>query len=277
MTQTRHADEASAGKLAALRCFLLDMDGTIYLGGNPIDGAVDFVRYLAESGRKRLFFTNNCSVDAGQYEQKLAGMGIPAAREEILTSGEATVRYLVTETPYKRVFAVGTPSFEAELTAGGLELVDQEPDVVVLAFDRTLTYAKLEKACMFLRDGVPYLATNPDKVCPTETGYIPDCGSMAALLFESTGRMPKYIGKPNPEMVAMGLRKLGGTTEETAMVGDRLYTDMQMAYDSGITSILVLSGETKDADLRETVRQPDFVFASVKALHAALREADSAR
>ena len=277
MTQTRHAGEASAGKLAALRCFLLDMDGTIYLGGNPIDGAVDFVRYLAESGRKRLFFTNNCSVDAGQYEQKLARMGIPAAREDILTSGEATVRYLVTETPYRRVFAVGTPSFEAELTAGGLELVDQEPDVVVLAFDRTLTYAKLEKACTFLRDGAPYLATNPDKVCPTETGYIPDCGSMAALLFESTGRMPKYIGKPNPEMVAMGLRKLGGTTEETVMVGDRLYTDMQMAYDSGITSILVLSGETKDADLRETVRQPDFVFASVKALHAALREADSAR
>lgn len=274
MTQTRHTDGASARRLASLRCFLLDMDGTIYLGDAPIDGAVEFLEYLAESGRKRLFFTNNCSVDAAQYEQKLAGMGIPAVRGDILTSGEATVRYLAAETPYRRVFVLGTPSFEAELEAGGLELVDHEPDVVVLAFDRTLTYAKLEKACTFLRNGAPYIATNPDKVCPTATGYIPDCGSMAALLFESTGRMPKYIGKPNPEMVAMGLQKLGGTPRETAMVGDRLYTDMQMACDSGITSILVLSGETKEPDLARAVQKPDFVFASVKTFLAALREAD---
>ncbi|MEA3364183.1 MAG: HAD-IIA family hydrolase, partial [Candidatus Hydrogenedentes bacterium] len=256
--------------------FLLDMDGTLYLGANPIEGAVEFIRYLAETDRKRLFFTNNCSVDAAHYEQKLARMGIPATREDILTSGEATVRYLMNETPYRRVYVLGTPSFEAELIAGGLRLADEKPDAVLLAFDRTLTYAKLAKACAFLRDGAPYIATNPDKVCPTETGYIPDCGSMAALLFESTGRMPKYIGKPNPEMVAMGLQKLGGIPEETVMVGDRLYTDMQMAYDSGVTSILVLSGETKEADLKQAGRRPDFVFPSVNALHAALREADTA-
>lgn len=276
MTENTHADEAAATRLAALRYVLLDMDGTIYLGGNPIDGAVEFIRYLAETGRKRLFFTNNCSVDARQYEEKLARMGIPAVREDILTSGEATVRYLMNETPYRRVYVLGTPSFEAELIAGGLRLADESPDAVVLAFDRTLTYAKLAKACAFLRNGAPYIATNPDKVCPTETGYIPDCGSMAALLFESTGRMPKYIGKPNPEMVAMGLQKLGGTPAETAMVGDRLYTDMQMAYDSGITSILVLSGETKEPDLKHAARQPDFVFPSVKALHTALHKADQA-
>ena len=276
MTPIRHADGASAQRLAALRHFLLDMDGTLYLGPNPIDGAAAFVQYLEESGRKRLFFTNNCSVDAAHYEKKLADMGIPAARGDILTSGEATVRHLVTETPHRRVFVLGTPSFEAELRAGGLELVEDAPDAVVLAFDRTLTYAKLEKACGFLRDGIPYLATNPDKVCPTATGYIPDCGSMAALLFESTGRRPKTIGKPNPEMVAMGLRKLGGAPHETAMVGDRLYTDIQMACDSGITGILVLSGETSESDLARAPQKPDYVFASVQALHAALRDADRA-
>lgn len=275
MTETKHAGEASARQLAALRYFLLDMDGTIYLGAQPIDGAVKFIEYLAETGRKRLFFTNNCSINAADYDEKLTRMGIPAVREDILTSGEATVRYLMNETPYRRVYVLGTPSFEAELIAGGLRLADEEPDAVVLAFDRTLTYAKLAKACAFLRTGVPYLATNPDKVCPTETGYIPDCGSMAALLFESTGRIPKYIGKPNPEMVAMGLQKLGGTPAQTAMVGDRLYTDMQMAYNSHVTSVLVLSGETNEADLAKVERQPDFVFSSVKALHAALREADT--
>ncbi len=276
MTQTQRLDTARLEQLAALRYFLLDMDGTLYLGGNPLEGAADFIAYLAESGRNRLFFTNNCSVDAAQYEKKLGKMGIPAVRGDILTSGEATVRYLLNETPYRRVYPLGTPSFEAELIDAGLRLADEEPDAVVLAFDRTLTYAKLAKACAFLRNGTPYIATNPDKVCPTETGYIPDCGSMAALLFESTGRTPKYIGKPNPEMVNMGLQKLGGEAAKTAMVGDRLYTDMQMAYDSGVASILVLSGETKDADVREASRQPDFVFDSVKTLHAALKDADGA-
>ncbi|HOF39736.1 MAG TPA: HAD-IIA family hydrolase [Candidatus Hydrogenedentes bacterium] len=279
MAHIGQADETSRKRLAALRHFLLDLDGTLYLGSNPIDGAAAFVRYLVESGRKRLFFTNNCSVDAAYYEEKLARMGIPAARDDILTSGEATVRYLATGTPYRRVFVLGTPSFEAELRAGGLTLVDDDAEAVVLAFDRTLTYAKLETACGLLRDGVPYFATNPDKVCPTATGYIPDCGSMAALLFESTGRWPKYIGKPNPEMVAMGLQKLGGQAQDkaiTAMVGDRLYTDIQMARQSGIAAILVLSGETRESDLANAEQTPDYVFASVKALHAALRDADRA-
>ena len=270
------ADEASRKRLAALRHFLLDLDGTLYLGANPIEGAAEFVNYLVESGRKRLFFTNNCSVDAAYYEEKLSGMGIAAARDDILTSGEATVRYLAAETPYRCVFALGTPSFEAELRAGGLTLVEDDAEAVVLAFDRTLTYAKLETACGLLRDGVPYFATNPDKVCPTATGYIPDCGSMAALLFESTGRWPKYIGKPNPEMVAMGLHKHESAMYETAMVGDRLYTDIQMARQSGIAAILVLSGETRESDLAHAEQTPDYVFASVKALHAALRDADRA-
>lgn len=260
--------------LAAVRSFLLDMDGTVYLGKNAIPGAPGFLRYLEASGRRRLFFTNNPTSDAEQYATKLAGMGIRAVPGDILTSGEATARYLVTETPYRRVFALGTPSFESELRRAGIELTDDSPDAVVLAFDKTLTYAKLETACLLLRDGTPYIATNPDKVCPTDYGYIPDCGAMAALLGEATGRLPRFIGKPNPEMVRMGLDKLGAAPETTAMVGDRLYTDMRMAYDSGVTSILVLSGEASLADVRTAEHKPDYVVDSVAELHGMLREAD---
>jgi len=258
-------------KLAALRCFMLDMDGTIYLGSNPIDGSPEFLRYLSASGRRRLFFTNNPTANAEQYSKKLCRMGIEATPEDILTSGEATASYLVSETPYRKVFVVGMPSFEDELRRAGLTLSDDDPDAVVIAFDKTLTYAKLEKACLLLRTGLPYIATNPDKVCPTEYGYIPDCGATAALIAAATDRVPKYIGKPNPEMVRMGLRKLAATQEVTAMVGDRLYTDMQMAYNSGVTSILVLSGETTEEDLEQAERKPDFVFQSVRELLEALK------
>ena len=260
--------------LSDLTAFLLDMDGTVYLGEKPIAGAAEFVHYLVESGRSRLFFTNNPTSDAGRYSRKLERMGIRAAPGDILTSGEATVRYLATETSFRRLFVLGTPSFEDEVRDAGLEPVEDAPDAVVLAFDKTLTYAKLERACLLLRDGVPYIATNPDKVCPTDYGYIPDCGSMAALLREATGREPRFIGKPNPEMVRMGMAKIGAVPEQTAMVGDRLYTDMQMAYNAGVTSILVLSGESTRGDVAAVDRQPDYVFESVRELHAALEAAD---
>ena len=252
------------------------MDGTIYLGPNPIPGSPEFLQFLRESGRKRLFFTNNPTVDAQQYSVKLGKMGIPAEPEDILTSGEATARYLISETPYRRLFILGTPSLEAELTRAGLIPVQDNPDAVLLSFDKTLTYAKLEKACLFLRAGLPYVATNPDKVCPTEYGPIPDCGAMAALLSSATeGREPKFIGKPNPEMIRMGLQKINADPHTTAMVGDRLYTDMQMAYNAGITSILVLSGETTLEDVRRASRKPDFVLASVRELHELLAGDDA--
>jgi len=255
-------------RLRRVRAFLLDMDGTVYLGPNPIPGSPEFLRFLVESGRKRLFFTNNPTVDAARYAAKLEGMGIVAEASDILTSGEATARYLASETPYRRVYVVGTSSFEDELRRAGIEPVFDQPEAVVLAFDKTLTYAKLEQACLLLRAGLPYIATNPDKVCPTEYGYIPDCAATAALLSAATnGREPKYIGKPNAEMIRMGLQKLGVRPEETAMVGDRLYTDMQMAYNAGIASILVLSGETTREVLARTERQPDYVFESVRELH----------
>lgn len=247
------------------------MDGTIYLGANPIPGSAALIRFLVDSGRQHLFFTNNPAADATQYASKLQRMGIEATPAGILTSGEATARYLASETTFRRVYLIGMPSFEDELRRVGIEAVTDDPEAVVLAFDKHLDYAKLEKACLLLRAGLPYIATNPDRVCPTEYGYIPDCGATAALLAAATnGREPLYIGKPNPEMIRMGLRKLGATPEETAMVGDRLYTDMQMAYNADTTAILVLSGETTPNDLLHAQRRPDYVFASVCELHEAL-------
>ncbi len=198
--------------LNRIESFLLDMDGTIYLGPTPIPGAPEFVQYLRDTGPRFLFFTNNSSADAQRYAEKLTTMGIAATRSDVLTSGEATVRYLIAETSHRRVYVVGTPSFEAEVDDAGLTRTETDPEAVVLAFDRTLTYEKLERACLLLREGLPYYATNPDKVCPTEYGYIPDCASMAALLHEATGRTPEFIGKPNPTMVRMALEKLAATT-----------------------------------------------------------------
>lgn len=260
-----------------IRCFLLDMDGTIYLGPEPIDGASAFVAHLRDTGRPFLFFTNNPTRDAAAYVEKLRRMGIEAAPGDILTSGEATARYLATETEYRRLYVLGTPSFENELRAAGLEVTGTEVEAVVLSFDTTLTYEKLKTACLLLARGLPYIATNPDRLCPVEYGYIPDCGSIAALLEAATGRVPKYIGKPNAEMIRMGLLKLGADPAETAMVGDRLYTDMEMAYRTDIKAVLVLSGETQRTDLEKAAHRPDFVFDSVMELHAALRGAATPR
>jgi HAD superfamily hydrolase (TIGR01450 family) len=268
---------ASITPLHEVEAFLLDMDGTLYLGTKPIAGARECLEYLRATGRRLLFFTNNPTRDAAQYVEKLRGLGMAAAPEDVLTAGEATVRYLQRETTHRKLYVLGNPSFEAEVDAAGFIRDGAAPDAVVLAFDTTLTYAKLERACALLADGLPYYATNPDRVCPTEAGFIPDCGAMAALLEAATGRTPQYIGKPYPAMVRMGMQKLNARKTATAMVGDRLYTDMEMAYRAEITSVLVLSGETTREALNAEPRKPDYVFPSLAGLHAHLQAEDRAR
>lgn len=258
-------------ELRGIRAFLLDMDGTVYLGNTSIPGASDFVSFLQEAGIPFLFLTNNPSADAMYYSGKLEGvLGVRIGAEHILTAGEATARYLAEQTPWRRVYVLGTPSFEHELAAVGLAHDDQNPEAVVLAFDKTLTYTKLERACLLLAQGLPYIATNPDRVCPMEYGYIPDCGAMAALLEAATGRTPCYIGKPEPTFAHEALRRLNIAARETAMVGDRLYTDMAMARAAGLLSVLVLSGETSREDVEASPWKPDFVLESVAELHRLL-------
>lgn len=259
--------------LKDLQGFLFDMDGTIYLGPNAIDGAADFIHYLQEQAFPFLFLTNNPTADKSRYCAKLAAMDIHVEEDRILTAGNATVSYLVEETPYRRVYVLGVPSFEEELKAAGLVLDEKDPEAVVISFDKTLTYEKLERAALFLQKGLPYIATNPDLVCPTEYGPIPDCGSMAALLQASTGRLPRYIGKPEVSFAQMALKTLGTEMAHTAMVGDRLYTDIEMAIQAKMVGILVLSGESTAEDVEKTSHSPDHVFESVRELHAVMRAA----
>ncbi len=263
--------------LADIRLFLLDMDGTVYLGSRLLPGSLDFLRYLGETGRDHLFLTNNSSRNAQYYAQKLTKLGWPAQPGEILTSGEATALYLGGLKPAARVYLLGTPDLETEFASYGFVLTDENPDYVVLGFDMTLTYDKLVRACDLVRGGVPFIATHPDLNCPTETGYIPDCGAMTALITASTGVTPKVIGKPNREIIDAMFRKKPVRRDQVAMVGDRLYTDIVMGHNAGVTSVLVLSGEAKEADISAAPVKPDHVAGGLGALYEALKRADAVK
>ena len=263
--------------LADIRLFLLDMDGTVYLGSRLLPGSLDFLRYLGETGRDHLFLTNNSSRNAEYYAQKLTKLGWPAQPDEILTSGEATALYLGGLKPAARVYLLGTPDLETEFAAHGFVLTDENPDYVVLGFDMTLTYDKLVRACDLVRGGVPFIATHPDLNCPTETGYIPDCGAMTALITASTGVTPKVIGKPNREIIDAMFRKKPVRRDQVAMVGDRLYTDIVMGHNAGVTSVLVLSGEAKESDIPAAPVKPDHVTGGLGALYEALKQADAVK
>jgi HAD superfamily hydrolase (TIGR01457 family) len=263
--------------LRKVKYFALDMDGTIYLGKKLLPGALDFLQYLRQSGKPYMFLTNNSSKNKQSYVTKLRNLGIEATSEQVLTSGEATALYLDRIRPGARIFLLGTPDLEQEFIAHGFILTSTQPDYVVLGFDQTLTYAKLTEACHLLREGVPFIATHPDINCPTDerSGYIPDVGAMLELIYASTGARPKIIGKPNREIVDVLIAKLHCKREETAMVGDRLYTDIKMAKNSGVCGILVLSGETKLSDLEQADVKPDCVFEGVRELTVALKTSEN--
>lgn len=239
------------------------MDGTFYLGDRLLPGAREF---LAEMGKGRwdyLFLTNNSSRDALAYAEKMARLGLAVGPEKILTSGEATIRYLQAAFPGARIFLLGTPALEEEFRRAGIFLVEDAPDLVVLGFDLTLTYRKLERACTFIRRGAGFIATHPDLNCPTEEGFIPDAGAMIAFIKAATGVEPKVIGKPHPEMIAAAAAKTGIPASAMAMIGDRLYTDVAMGREAGVRTILVLTGETTRADLAASPFQPDLVAESL--------------
>lgn len=258
-------------KLKDLKCFLLDMDGTFYLGDKLIPGSLEFMKLLKETGKDYLFVTNNSSCDAGFYAEKLSRMGWKSTSSEILTSGEATAIYLKKQKPNAKVYLLGTPQLEAEFSAHGFILTEHEPDYVIIGFDKTLTYQKLATACNLLRAGVPFIATHPDINCPTEDGFIPDCGAMLELIKSSTGIVPqKIIGKPNKEIVEAVLMKKNYQLSEVAMIGDRLYTDIATGNKAGITSILVMSGETTAETLKNSDIQPDYIFENLGTLAKAL-------
>ena len=250
-------------KLASVRFFLLDMDGTFYLGDRLIDGSLDFLRKLEETGRTARFLTNNSSKSASVYVRKLERMGVPEQYRDVITSGHAAAHYLLERFPGGKGYLLGNPALREELTGFGLLLAeeDEDPDYVLAAFDTTLDYAKMTRVCDLVRAGKPYIATHPDFNCPMENGFIPDLGAIMAFIEASTGRKADIIlGKPYDGIVREALRRTGLRREETAIVGDRLYTDVATGVRLGIPGILVLSGETKEADLAASDIKPDLVF-----------------
>jgi len=232
-----------------IQCFLLDMDGTIYLGDKLLPGAKDFINLLNQKNFQYLFLTNNSSKSAKEYQQKLNHLGLNESQNKILTSGEATCIYLQNIRPGARIHVCGTLALVKEFQKNGFILDDDHPEFVVLGYDTTITYTKLDMFSRFVRLGVPYIATHADINCPIENGgFLPDVGSLIAFVFASTGRQPDVIiGKPNQPMIDAVLKKTLLGIHEIAMIGDRLYTDVAMGS-AGIITILVLSGETNLAD-----------------------------
>jgi 4-nitrophenyl phosphatase len=253
-------------------CFLFDMDGTIYLDDQLLPGAEGLIDFLTEEEIPHFFVTNNSSRSQEDYVTKLAGLGLDVPREKIFTSGEATARYLEKQKPNATIYLVGTPSLEEEFQKHGFILSKKDPDFAVLGFDTTLTYEKLWDLCDFVRAGIPYIATHPDVNCPTVDGFMPDIGSMIALVAASTGRHPDVIvGKPNAPIVEAIVDKTGFDAHKIVMVGDRLYTDIALGQ-AGLTTVLVLSGETQHNDISEAEFQPDFVLENVAELLSILRK-----
>ncbi len=218
-------DTDEKGILKNITCFALDMDGTVYLGDKWIEGARDFLQAVEKAGKKYVFLTNNSSKDPGTYIKKLGNMGLETGIEKIVTSGMATIDYLKRNFSGKRVYLLGNELLQAEFLEEGIILDEGNPEVAVVGFDTSLTYQKMCRICDLVRNGLPYISTHPDYNCPTETGFIPDAGSIHAFIHASAGRYPDHIiGKPNSSIMDYLARKAGAAKEATAMVGDRLYT-----------------------------------------------------
>ena len=255
-----------------IRCFMLDMDGTFYLGDRIIEGSLEFIDTLKQTGRDFLFLTNNSSHNAAFYVKRLARMGLTVPREKILTSGEATAAILKRKYPGKKAFVLGNEFLLEEMHEAGIPVDTKTPDIVVIGYDTTLDYRKMTEVCDFVRAGLPYIATHPDFNCPTETGFAPDIGAIIAFIKASAFREPDLIvGKPYSGIVEAALERTGCTSGETAMVGDRLYTDIATGVRNNMTSILVMSGETTPEMLQASEIKPTYVFERLSSIIERLR------
>ncbi len=237
-----------AADLARIRHVVLDMDGTIYLGGRLFPETRPFLSTLAGVGIGYSFITNNCTRSRAEYVVHLRDLGLDTGSETIWTSAHATIHHLQVNVPtVRRLFVLGTPGLCDDFRLAGFEIVDERPDAVIVGFDTGLTYDRLARTCYWISQQLPYVATHPDRVCPTDQPIVlPDCAAICALLETATGRSPEAIpGKPNPRMLEAVFVQHNLVPQEVALVGDRLYTDIRMARDAGAVAVLTLTGETK--------------------------------
>lgn len=243
--------------------FLFDMDGTLYLGDQLYPFTKELLATIREKGKRYLFMTNNSSKSVFDYVKKLEKLGIEATEEDFITSSQATAYYLKLHHQGARLYVCGTNSLKEELRKNGFEITENldEVDMIVMGFDTELTFKKLEDVSkLLLTRELPYIATNPDYVCPTEFGSVPDCGSVCDMIYNATKKRPLVIGKPEPLMPQLAMQQHGYTKEETAVIGDRIYTDIKSGLNAGVTGILVLSGETTQEILDASEDKPHMVL-----------------
>ena len=280
-------------KLAKIKHLALDMDGTIYLGSTLFPFTKKFLSDMTEAGIGYSFLTNNPSRSVADYLKKLEGLGIEADEENMYTTSLAAIDYLKAHYPEaKRLFLLGTPSMISQFEkAGYISCADDPediPDAVVVAFDMTLEYSRLCRAAWWASKNIPYIATNPDRVCPTDQEVVlVDCGSICKCIEHATGRQPDItLGKPDPNMLKGILDRHGLQPDEIAMVGDRIYTDTAMAHNAGAFGVLVLSGETTLATAEAVAEDartnpapeffpPDLITRDIKELGELLIESRS--
>lgn len=258
--------------LGNVKCYVLDLDGTVYLGDKILEGSIEFFRTLEKHNIKFKFFTNNSSKNAQIYVDKITRMGYPITEDMMLISNHVIIQYIKKTLPDKKVFILGNKYLKEDFKKAKINVVEEDADVVVVGFDTSLCYENVSKACDFIRNGAIFLGVNPDFNCPTENGFIPDCGSICKMITASTGVVPEFFGKPTHHTLDYILSDTGLKENEIAMIGDRLYTDIAIAKGNDLISILVLTGETKLEDLKDSDIQPRLIFNSLKYLKNVLEE-----
>lgn len=256
-------------ELKNIKLFLFDMDGTLYLGDQLFDFTNQLLDTIKQNGGRYMFMTNNSSKSVVDYIKKLEKLGVKADYEDFITSSQATAYYLKKHHKDCTLYVCGTTSLKEELIKEGFKITEntEETECIVMGFDTELTFKKLHDiSYMLCTRELPYIATNPDYVCPTEFGSVPDCGSVCDMLFNATGKRPVVIGKPQALMPILAMEKTGYGKKETAVIGDRIYTDIKSGINAGTVSILVMSGETTEEILNASEDKPDFVLESGKEL-----------
>lgn len=255
--------------LKQVKLFLFDMDGTLYLGDRLFDFTNQLLSAIKQSGGRYMFMTNNSSKSVKDYIVKLGKLGIDACYDDFITSSQATAYYLKKHHKNATLYVCGTQSLKDEFLKEGFTITEdtEKTDCIVMGFDTELNFKKLHDISYMLctRD-LPYIATNPDYVCPTEFGSVPDCGSVCDMIYNATGKRPVVIGKPEALMPQLAMEKTGYSCKETAVIGDRIYTDVKSGINAGTVSVLVMSGETTDEILQKSTDKPDLVLSSGKEI-----------
>lgn len=264
--------ESSKDVLRKIKCFILDLDGTVYLGDRILEGSINFLKELEKSNIAFKFFTNNSSKNAKFYINRIKKMGYNLSDDMMLISNHVIISYIKENMPNKKVFILGNEYLKNDFLDANINVVTDDADIVVVGFDTSLVYENVSKACDFIRNGALFLGVNPDFNCPTEDGFIPDCGSICAMITASTGVLPEFFGKPSYHTLEYVLKDTGFKEEEIAFVGDRLYTDIAIGRGNASVTILVLSGEAKLEDLIKSTVQPTLIFDSLGGVRNVLQE-----